>query len=152
MPEGGSVKGGGEGVLEIRGTKSVTMLLTCATDFNKSQPQVPLKDGWQKKAKKTLAKAQARPWPRIRKDSMDDVSSMMQRCDVDLGTSPITIQKLPTDQRLAKFKETQFDPDLMELYFQFGRYLNVCTSRPGTMPTNLQGIWAEKPLEISPSS
>ena len=142
-PDGGSVKGG-QGVLKVRRAKSVTMLLSCSTDFNKAEPQVSLKDGWQKKAVKTLAKAQSKPWPKIRKDSMDDVSLMMYRCDVNLGTSPPEIQKLPTDERLNKFKETQFDPDLMELYFQFGRYLKVSTSRPGTLPTNLQGIWAEK--------
>jgi len=142
-PNGGSVKGS-EGMLEVRGAKSVTMLLTCSTDFNKSNPQIPLKDGWQKKAVDTLAKAQGKPWAKIRKDSMDDVSSMMYRCDVDLGKSPKRFTKLPTDECLAKFKETQFDPDLMELYFQFGRYLKISSSRPGTMPTNLQGIWAEK--------
>jgi len=143
MPDGGSVKGD-DGVLEVRGAKAVTLLLACSTDFNKAQPQVPLADGWQKKAKETLAKAKARPWTKIRKDSMDDVSSLMYRCDVDLGKSPPRFTKLPIDERLAKFAQTQTDPDLMELYFQFGRYLNVSTSRPGTMPTNLQGIWAEK--------
>ena len=68
---------------------------------------------------------------------------MLYRCDVDLGTSPPRFTKLPTGERRAKFAQTQTDPDLMELYFQFGRYLTVCSSRPGAMPTNLQGLWAE---------
>jgi alpha-L-fucosidase 2 len=143
LPEGGSVKGG-QGLLEVRGAKAVTLLLTCSTDYNKEQPQVPLPDGWQKKAKDTLAKAKAKPWPQIQKDSLEDVSSLMYRCDVDLGSSPKSIEKLPTDERLAKFAESQFDPDLMELYFQFGRYLFVSSSRPGSLPSNLQGIWADK--------
>ena len=143
LPESGSVKGG-KGLLEVRGAKAVTLLLTCATDFNKKQPQVPLKDGWQKKAKDTLVKAQAKPWRQIQIDSMEDISSLMHRCVVDLGSSPKSIEKLPTDERLAEFAETQFDPDLMELYFQFGRYLFISSSRPGSLPSNLQGIWAEK--------
>lgn len=143
LPEGGCVKGV-EGVLEVRGAKAVTLLLTCSTDFNKSKPQVPLKNGWQKKAEKTLAKAQAKSWAQIRKDSMDDVSSLMYRCNVELGSSQKTLEKLATDERLAQFAQTQSDPDLMELYFQFGRYLFVSSSRPGSLPSNLQGIWAEK--------
>ena len=82
---------------------------------------------------------------------MDDVSSLMSRCDVDLGTSPPRFTRLPIDERLAKFAQTQTDPDLMELYFQFGRYLLVSSSRPGTLPTNLQGMWAEglqEPVEL----
>ena len=141
--EGGSVTGG-EGVLRIRSAKAVTLLLACATNFNKAQPQVPLPDGWQKRAANTLAKVQAKPWTRIRKDSMADVSSLMCRCDIDLGQSSPELLALPNDERLARFHGTQSDPDLMELYFQFGRYLLVSSSRPGSLPNNLQGIWADK--------
>ena len=143
LPEGGAVTTG-EGKLEVRGAKAVTLLITCATDFNKLTPREPLIDAWQNKAVDALAKATEKPWSQIRKDSMADVSSMMYRCDVDLGSSPSSVGQLPTDERLATFIETQIDPDLMELYFQFGRYLQVSSSRPGTLPTNLQGIWAEK--------
>lgn len=143
LPERGSVKGS-KGVLAVRKAKAVTLLLACSTDFNKAKPRVPLKNGWKKKAVETLAKAQVKPWAKIKKDSMDDVSSMMYRCDVDLGKSPPRFTRLPIDERLAEFAQTQMDPDLLELYFQFGRYLKVSSSRPGTMPTNLQGLWAEK--------
>lgn len=143
LPEGGSVKGG-QGLLEVRGAKAITLLLTCSTDYNKEQPQVPLSNGWQKKAEETLAKVQGKSWAQIRKNSMDDVSSLMYRCDVDLGSSPKNLEKFPTDERLAQFAQTQSDPDLMETYFQFGRYLLASSSRPGSLPSNLQGIWAEK--------
>jgi alpha-L-fucosidase 2 len=143
MPDGGAVSGG-EGVLRVRSAKAVTLLLTCATDFNKARPQVPLPDGWQKKAHGTLAKAQAKPWERIKRDSMADVSSLMYRCDVDLGTSPPALRALSNDERLDRFRGTASDPDLMELYFQFGRYLLVSSSRPGSLPNNLQGIWADQ--------
>ncbi len=143
LPQGGSVTGG-EGLLRVRSAKAVTLLLACSTDFNKAQPQVSLEAGWQKKAVATIAKAKAKPWELIRKESMADVSSLMWRCDVDLGQSSPELRALPNDERLARFRGTQSDPDLMELYFQFGRYLLVSSSRPGSLPNNLQGIWADQ--------
>ncbi len=143
LPEGGKVTGG-DGVLQVRSANAVTLLLTCSTDFNKAQPQVPLADGWQKKAADTLVKAQAKPWEKIKQDSMDDVASLMWRCDIDLGQSAPELRALPNDERLARFEGTASDPDMMELYFQFGRYLLVSSSRPGSLPANLQGIWADQ--------
>ena len=142
LPEGGSVKGG-NGELEIRGAKAVTLLLTCSTDFNRMDPRSPLRDGWADKAVLALEKGQTRSWDDIKKDSMRDVFSFMDRCDVELGDSGEKLNKMPTDDRLEAFKSSKFDPDLLELYFQFGRYLAVCSSRPGTLPTNLQGMWAD---------
>jgi len=142
LPEGGSVKGG-EALLQVRGAKAATLLLTCSTDYNRENPQAPLTDGWQEKADADLARAAGRKWTEIRTDSGNDVSALMYRCDVELGSTPPALQALPTDQRLKQFAETQFDPGLMEVYFQFGRYLLVSSSRPGTLPANLQGIWAE---------
>ena len=59
---------------------------------------------------------------------------------LDLGTNDQA--KLPTDQRVAQFASS-FDPQLVELYFQFGRYLLLCCSQPGGQAANLQGIWNE---------
>ncbi len=59
---------------------------------------------------------------------------------LDLGTNDQA--KLPTDQRVAQFASA-FDPQLVELYFQFGRYLLICCSQPGGQAANLQGIWNE---------
>lgn len=143
LPEGGTATGG-DGRIELRSARAVTLLLVCATDFNKELPQEPLANGWQKKAVDTLAKAHTKPWEKIRNDSMTDVSALMHRCDVDLGQSSPDLRALPNDERLARFKGTQSDPDMMELYFQFGRYLLVSSSRPGSLPINLQGIWADQ--------
>ena len=143
LPEDGSVQGE-DGRLQVRGAKAVTLLLTCATDFNSKAPQVPLKDGWQKKADADLAKASGKPWARIRKDSTDDLSSLMYRCDVELGDTPDALQALPTDERLRRFAKTLDDPGLMEVYFQYGRYLLAASSRPGSLPVTLQGMWAER--------
>ena len=59
---------------------------------------------------------------------------------IDLGRSAGELAALPTDERVARFAEDN-DPELAALYHQFGRYLLICSSRPGTQPANLQGIW-----------
>lgn len=64
------------------------------------------------------------------------------RVSLDLGTSPA--EQLPTDKRVEQFKEG-YDPQLIELYFQFGRYLLISCSQPGGQAANLQGIWNDKP-------
>lgn len=63
---------------------------------------------------------------------------------VRLDITPNKIPAIPTDERIQKFKETQSDPHLVELMFQYGRYLLISSSRPGTLPANLQGVWANK--------
>jgi alpha-L-fucosidase 2 len=143
LPEGGTVAGG-DGMLKVRAARAVTLLLACATDFNQARPREPLADGWQKQAAATLAKARSKTWERLRSDSLADVAALMHRCDVDLGKSAPELRALPNDRRLARFRGTASDPDMMELYFQFGRYLLASSSRPGTLPANLQGIWADK--------
>ncbi|MFN7118193.1 MAG: glycosyl hydrolase family 95 catalytic domain-containing protein [Saprospiraceae bacterium] len=65
------------------------------------------------------------------------------RVALDLGVNDAV--QLPTDQRLARFATT-FDPQLAALYFQFGRYLLICSSQPGGQPPTLQGIWNDKML------
>src|SRR5438105_15307865 len=66
---------------------------------------------------------------------------LFQRVHLDLGTTPSA--KLPTDQRLKNVAK-QPDPDLAALYFQFGRYLLIASSRPGGQPANLQGLWNDE--------
>jgi alpha-L-fucosidase 2 len=60
---------------------------------------------------------------------------------MDLGTSAAAA--LPTDRRIAGFSKTG-DPALVALYYQFGRYLLLASSRPGCQPANLQGIWNQE--------
>ena len=65
---------------------------------------------------------------------------------LDLGTSGGRLRALPTRERLQRIKNgAQDDPDLVEAYFQLGRYLLIGSSRPGTFPANLQGIWNPHP-------
>jgi alpha-L-fucosidase 2 len=74
-----------------------------------------------------------------------DYRRLFDRASLDFGGSPSTA---PTDRLLAAYKTGQSDPYLDELYFNYGRYLLICSSRPGTLPPNLQGIWSQ--YEVSP--
>ena len=145
VPEGGVVRGVDDH-LEVRGAQSVVVLITCATDYNRESPREPLPDGWKKRAEDDLAAVAAQGWDNIYKESASDLSALMSRCEFDIGDSPESIRALPTAERIKGLQNGQADPDLLETYFQFGRYLLACSSRPGTMPANLQGIWAHKLL------
>ncbi len=142
-PEGGSVRGAGDH-LQVRGANAVTLLVTCATDFDQKNPRTPLPEGWENTADATLAKAAAKPWSSLLAAAVGDLSSLMYRCDIDVGTSPESVRKLPISERIKRMAMNEADPDLLEIYFQYGRYLLASSSRPGTLPANLQGLWAEK--------
>lgn len=62
---------------------------------------------------------------------------------LELGDTPAEVAALPTDERLARVRQGGEDPGLTALYFQYGRYLLMGSSRPGTLPANLQGLWNE---------
>lgn len=74
----------------------------------------------------------------------------MRRVTLDVGASSAEQRALPTDRRLAALRSAKaddpacFDPDLIELYAQYGRYLLIASSQPGDEPANLQGIWNDK--------
>lgn len=71
-----------------------------------------------------------------------DYQSFFHRFEIDLGETAATLASKPTDQRLKLFtKNNTKDPDLIELFAQYGRYLLISCSREGSMPSNLQGLW-----------
>jgi alpha-L-fucosidase 2 len=85
------------------------------------------------------AAAAAKPIGRLRQRAVDDHRALFRR--VSLRLSPAPIPDRPTDERLAAVQAGGEDPRLVELYFQYGRYLLMGSSRPGGMPANLQGLW-----------
>jgi alpha-L-fucosidase 2 len=89
-----------------------------------------------------LAAAAAKPYARLLADHIADYQRLFRRVDVRLG-SPVAadIAAMPTDQRLERVKGGGTDAGLDELYFQFGRYLLIASSRLGDLPANLQGLW-----------
>ena len=92
-----------------------------------------------------LDKASQKPVADLRAAQKTDHESWFNRVSLSLNdgaASPNSV--LPMSQRLAGFAKGARDPELAALYFNFGRYLLICSSRPGGLPANLQGIWAEE--------
>ena len=119
-----------------------TVLIAAATNFNNKDCDRPLEEGWRAEAARVLDAGAERDETAIRRAAIADHAVYFDRCHLDLGESAPEIQKLNTPARVERFRQgAHDDPDLIETYFQFGRYLLIASSRPGTLPTNLQGIW-----------
>ena len=119
------------------GADSATVLLVGATSF------VNYKDiGGDPAAgnERTIEQLQRKTYDELRDAHVGDYQTLFQRVTIDLGTSEAVSQ--PTDQRIKAFQR-QNDPQLAALFFQFGRYLLIASSRPGGQPANLQGLWNE---------
>lgn len=128
--------------LEVREATSATLLVSAATDFNRGNVDRPLVGGWVDRARQALDRLEGLPVEDLQAAAMSDHWSYMSRCQLDLGRTAEELRTLSIPDRLDRLKEGRADdPDLVETYFQFGRYLLVASSRPGTFPANLQGIW-----------
>jgi alpha-L-fucosidase 2 len=136
---GGSVKAEGNSLV-VSGADEVLLLLAAATDyrgFAGRQLYDPLAT-----TRSDLDQAAKKSYEDLRSAQAADHRKWFDRVELDL---PATAgSRLPTDQRLAEFARGGPDPALAALYFNFGRYLLICSSRPGGLPANLQGIWAEE--------
>jgi alpha-L-fucosidase 2 len=77
----------------------------------------------------------------IRNTHLNEFKPLFSRVLLNLGTTPAEVAELPTDERLARYAKGAPDPELEVLFFQYGRYLLLSSSRPGSLPANLQGLW-----------
>ena len=135
--EGGKVQSENE-QLAVRDANRVTLLLAAATSYinqkDASGSPHALCEGH-------LTDIDAKSYRTVRADHIADHQDLFQRVHLDLGTTDAA--NLPTDERLEAVKTGASDPELVALYFQYGRYLMMGSSRPGCLPANLQGIWNE---------
>lgn len=121
--------------LQVLGADVVTIMFRGATNFgtyrnmNRDEPATQLLE-----AEATFIKNAAA----LRAAHVQDYQNLFRRVHLDLG--PDNRSDVPTDQRI-KDAATTLDPSLLMLYFQFGRYLLIASSRPGGQPANLQGLW-----------
>lgn len=138
VTQGGSVHAGTDG-LEIVDADSAMLLLTAATSWN-GYNRSPGREGLDpiQPARATLAAAAQKTYQQLRDAHIEDYRHLFGRVELDLGTNTQADQ--PTDVRLRAYHTTS-DPQLATLLFQYGRYLLIASSRPGTQPANLQGIW-----------
>lgn len=129
-----------DGKLHVQGAKQVVFYLAAATAFE-SYEIVPVKDGplLDQECRDVIAKAMTLGHESLRIRHEADHQSLFSRVRLDLGST--SNAELPTDERLQSYQSGVQDPGLEALYFQYGRYLLMASSRPGTQPANLQGIW-----------
>ncbi|MFL6208545.1 MAG: glycosyl hydrolase family 95 catalytic domain-containing protein [Pyrinomonadaceae bacterium] len=113
----------------------VTLLVAAATSYMSYKD---VSGDPQALTKNYLTAAGAKDFAALRRDHINAHQRLFRRVQLDLGTSELSA--LPTDERVTRYA-LERDPALAALYFQYGRYLLIASSRPGTQPANLQGIW-----------
>ncbi len=131
---GGDLHGEGNS-LRVRGADDVTFLVAIATSYRRFD------DAGGDPAAITrgqLASARGKSFGRIAAETAQAHRALFGRVRIDLGRTPAADR--PTDERI-KASPSSDDPALAALYFDYGRYLLICSSRPGSQPANLQGIW-----------
>jgi alpha-L-fucosidase 2 len=138
IADGGRVEARGNR-LTISNASAVTLLLGCASDYNRKNPLEPLTRDFFAAAQATVKAASAQSYAQLKERSVADHQRLFRRVDLQLSASPGPDR--PTDERLEAVKNGADDPSLVALYFQYGRYLLMGSSRPGDLPANLQGIW-----------
>ena len=134
VAEGGSVTSSG-GTLQVTSADSVTVLISIGTSYRDFRDTG---GDYQGIARRHLDAATSRTYGDLRGRHVADYQRLFTRTTLDLGRTPAADQ--PTDVRIARHANTD-DPQFSALLFQYGRYLLISSSRPGTQPANLQGIW-----------
>jgi alpha-L-fucosidase 2 len=145
VPRGGSITRGPGKALRVDRANEVLLFLTAATDYQgfagrrtADPEQASLAD---------MEKAAPKSWASLRQAHLADYQRLFHRVALALNDgkgSSAAAARLPIPRRLAALKQGGTDPALMALYFQYGRYLLISSSRPGGLPANLQGLWAEE--------
>lgn len=140
LVNGGSVRNEDRRVV-VENADSAIVFLTAATSFRNfldiSADPAP-------RAAHDLERVARKPFEKLRADHIADHQQLFRRMSLNLGRTPAA--ELPTDKRLQQIKTAGIvsDPALATLHFQYGRYLLIGCSRPGTQPANLQGVWNEE--------
>lgn len=115
----------------VAAADSAMLLFSAATDFEKPAD-------WEQLPKATLDRAAQKSFDTLLSAHAADYQPFFRRVDLELGDGPV---ELPTDDRLERVRRGASDPGLVELHFNYGRYLLISSSRPGGLPANLQGLW-----------
>ncbi|MCM3626055.1 glycoside hydrolase family 95 protein [Paenibacillus glycanilyticus] len=139
--EGGHAKYGQDG-LRVSGANAVTLIFSAATSFN-GYDRSPGREGKNESAEASayLEKVMKLSYSDLLQRHVDDHQQLFNRVELNLGES-IAPPEHPTDARIRDYGAS--DPGLVELLYHYGRYLMIASSRKGTQPANLQGIWNEE--------
>lgn len=138
--EDGSVKTLGNSVI-VENANTATIFLTANTTFRVENPELYCQT--------QLEQISQLPYEVIYQEYLTDYQSLFNRVEIDVRTDRgVFLNSLATNERIERFREGKDDYGLLNLFFQFGRYLLLSSSRPGSLPANLQGIWNKDMLPI----
>ena len=141
---GGSISAT-DGALVLDGVREATLYVVNATSFNGFDKD-PVKEGkpYQALADANIKRAREAGFTRLRARHEADYKEFFDRVSIDLGATPDSVRVLPTDIQLQRYTDLgEANPELEALYYQFGRYLLISSSRTDGVPANLQGLWNE---------
>jgi alpha-L-fucosidase 2 len=137
---GGAIRQEGD-ALVFSGCDSLTITLGAATSYVMDPARVWRGTNPHELVTGQVDAAAGQSWTELLDRHVRDHRSLFDRVTLDVGATPAAQRALPLADRLKAVRAGQQDPDLEELVFQFGRYLMIASSRPGTLPANLQGLW-----------
>jgi alpha-L-fucosidase 2 len=127
-----------DNTIKVVNAKNATLCLVAATSFVNYQD---ISGNPTKLCDNYLKNLESNSYKELKERHIQDFGELFNRVELDLGTSEIS--KRPTNERLISFTQDE-DPNLVSLLFQYGRYMLISSSRSGTQPANLQGIWNDK--------
>lgn len=145
IAEGGTVTAQNDRLI-VKGADRVVFLLTADTDYKMNfnpdfkNPKTYVGDDPELTTQSMMNQALSKGYETLVNNHKADYTALFNRVKLTLNPD-VTGSGLPTYQRLANYRKGQPDFRLEELYYQFGRYLLIASSRPGNLPANLQGIW-----------
>lgn len=146
-PEG-NVQSFPSGELKINGGKEAMVIIANVTSFNGFDKD-PVREGrnYSIIAAQRIERAATKTYTELKDAHVTDYKQFFDRVQLDLGSTADTISKLPTNEQLRLYTDKeQKNPELEALYFQYGRYLLISSSRTKGVPANLQGLWNERLL------
>ncbi|MBQ4897765.1 glycoside hydrolase family 95 protein [Paenibacillus sp. Marseille-P2973] len=133
--KGGHIRSIGE-FLVVEDADEAVIFIAAATTYRHDNTEAVCRE--------TIRSARTRGYAELRERHIADNSSLFGRVELRLGNGEgSAAAALPTDERLAAVRGGSEDNGLTALYFHYGRYLLIASSRPGSLPANLQGIWNE---------
>lgn len=135
--EGGLMTSMGKSI-QIKGANAVTLVVASKTNYKLQYPEY-LNAGYENELADIVKNAVSKSFKKLKERHSKDFSSFMNRVDFQLGRG---LNHVPTDELIVNNQTSVNDQELYPLYFQFGRYLLLSSSREGGLPANLQGIWA----------
>jgi len=131
-----------DGSIAVQGTDDAVILLTAGTDYVPDHSKAYKGPDPHQAVTTQLDHVARRSWTAMRRDHVQDYQRYFHRVSLDLGRA--SNAALPADERLRKFSAGEEDPSLIALFYQFGRYLLISSSRPeNPVPSNSQGLWGD---------